>query len=312
MKVLTFYLAFLIIIMTFIPYMLSSCINDEKELLSTSEIKMYDNRTKEILNIGLEDYIVGVVCAEMPASFDDEALKAQAVAARTYTLRKTSGNTHENGADVCNDFSHCQAFVNENEAKSKWQVDFKKNYNKIKNAVYSTSGECLTYNDEYAMTVFHSCSNGLTEKASDVWSSDVPYLVNVESTGDEIKKDYITKNEFKYDEFIQKLEDYLNKSIDKSLPPIGDISYTSGNNVASITLYGNNIKGTDIRGIFGLKSSAFSLEYENDSFIFTVTGNGHGVGMSQYGAESMARDGASYREILAHYYPGTIIYNLNK
>ncbi len=312
MKVFIFYLAFLIMILTFIPYMLSSCLYDESKVTANMEIKMYNHKTDKIAKINLEDYIVGVVCAEMPAGFNAESLKAQSVAARTYTLRKTAGKTHENGADVCTDFAHCQAFIDKSEANAKWENDYNKNYNKIKDAVYSTAGECLKYENEYAMTVFHSCSNGITEKASDVWSKDVPYLLNVESTGDDIKNDYVTENKFTYDEFVDKLEDYLNKKLDIDSPPVGSINYTSGNNISDIVLFDNSIKGTEVRKIFGLKSTAFKLDYDGESFVFSVTGNGHGVGMSQYGAEGMARHGSSYKEILMHYYPGTNIYNLYK
>ncbi len=312
MKVFIFYLAFLIFIIAFVPYFFSSC-NNNRPAPDTMSLDMHNHNTGQSAKIGLEDYIVGVVCAEMPAGFEPEALKAQAVAARTYALRKISSDAkHENGADICTDFTHCQAFVLEDEARNNWGDKFDKYYSKIKAAVYSTAGQCLTYDDSYAMTVFHACSNGVTEKASEVWSSDVPYLQSVKSAGDTLKRDYITTNEFSYDDFISILENHLKKPVNKDENPIGDTELTSGNNVSVICLFGNNIKGTDIRKIFGLKSTAFELEYKDGKFVFSVSGNGHGVGMSQYGAQGMAQKGSTYKEILSHYYPGTALSVLNK
>lgn len=311
MKVVIFYLAFLILVFSFVPFAFVSC-NKGEDNISKTKITMYDKESDKIIDIKLEEYIIGVLSAEMPAEFSTEALKAQAVAARTYALRKINKALPEHkGADLCSDFAHCQAYSNTKKLKTLWKKDYKKYNKKMKKAVAATQGEYLEYDNEFAITVFHSCSNGLTEKASDVWGGEIPYLKCVESKGDYLKKDYQTKSDFSKEEFISRLEGFLKANIDTSGDAIGDIKYTEGQNIEEITLFGNIIKGTDIRSIFSLKSSAFDLEMTDNKFIFTVYGNGHGVGMSQYGAEKMATDGFSYKKILEHYYPGTKLKKLN-
>ena len=215
------------------------------------------------------------------------------------------------GAKLCTDFAHCQAYIDNDKCKSNWGKDYKKNIKKITRAVKSTSGDCLIYNDDFAITVFHSCSNGITEKASDVWGGEIEYLKNVESMEDTTRQGYKSKLEVPKDDFVSKLKEFLNKDIDLSAEPIGDITYTDGKNISMVYFYGTKLKATDIRKIFELKSTAFSVKKEKDNFVFEVLGNGHGVGMSQYGADNMAKSGANYTDILNHYYPGTKLMNLN-
>ncbi|MBO5743501.1 MAG: stage II sporulation protein D [Clostridia bacterium] len=304
MKFISSILAFLIVVYLILPFSLSSCVKTQKENSGTI-ISLYDKNKDEIVKMNIEEYLVNVVSAEMPSSFAIEALKAQTVAARTYALRKINKNLPEHkGADLCTDFSHCQAYSYNSDLKSKWGNSYLKNYKKIKSAVDSTAGQYLAYDNDYAITVFHSCSNGITEKASEVWGGSFPYLVNVDSPGDYLKKDYITKAVFSEKEFENIIKNKFN-NIDFSNEAIGDISYTSGSNVKDIVIFGKKIKGTDIRKMFSLKSSSFSIDKKAQDFVFTVSGNGHGVGMSQYGAEKMARDKQSYKEILSHFYPGT-------
>lgn len=312
LKVFMFYLAFLIIFISFVPYALTSCLTKDNNLIIGDDIAVYDHVSNKTYKMKLENYIVGVVCAEMPASFSVEAIKAQSVAARTYAFYKKKDKATHNGADVCTDFSHCQAFLSEDELKKKWGKGYDTNFKKLQNAVYDTSGEYLVYKSTPAMTVFHSCSNGITEKASDVWSSELPYLTNVKSPGEEMYKNYFSQVRFDYNEFVTILETNLETRIDTNYLPVGDVQKTSGDNILSICLFGNNIKGTDVRKMFSLKSTAFTLDYSDGYFTFNVYGNGHGVGMSQYGAEAMAKNGASYDEILKHYYPGTEFTKLNK
>lgn len=313
MKVWILYLAFLILAIVFIPHFASEYIITDNTLDGDSDIRLYDVSSGKTLTISLEDYIVGVVCAEMPAEFFDEALKAQAVAARTYAVKKIKSSASEHGdAELCTDFSHCQAYVSPEDIHKNWGDNYAKYMNKVKSAVFSTQGEYLVYNNEPAMAVFHACSNGITEKSSDVWGGDVPYLTNVESKGDSEKKDYVSYSRYSRDEFVKILEVELNSKIDITLTPIGNIEYSSGNNVVSIELFGNVLKGTDVRRMFSLKATSFNLEYDDSEFVFEVTGNGHGVGMSQYGANAMCAEGFTYREILNHYYPGTEIRKMNK
>ena len=304
MKVVCFVLAFLLIVFALVPYMLTICDNDKTDS-SDVIISLYNKKKDKIENVGLEKYLVYVVSAEMPSSFSPEALKAQAVAARTYALKKINKNLPEHKkADLCTDFAHCQAYSDDEELKGKWGKSYDANIKKVKQAVEQTKGEYLSYNGDYAITVFHSCSNGFTEKASEVWGGDYSYLKSVESPGDYEKKDYITKNKFTESEFKKIIKDHFPEA-DFSKAAIGDICYTSGSNIKNICVYGQKISGNDMRKIFSLKSSAFSLDMKNNSFVFTVAGNGHGVGMSQYGAEKMAQNGKKYSDILYHYYPGT-------
>jgi len=312
MKVLTLYLAFLIFIIVVIPF--TQC-NKFMNILPDNDynqIELYNHVNSKIEKLNLEDYIIGVVCAEMPAEFSSEALKAQAIAARTYAVRKIHFNSedHQSG-DLCTDHTHCQAYISKDEVKKKWGKNYSKYIEKVSNAVKSTAGEYLAYNGEPIMAVFHSCSNGITEKSSDVWGGDVPYLINVSSEGDIFKKDYITKIKFEYDEFVRILSEHFG-NVDNSDIPVGNIIYSTGGNVLNISLFGVTLSGKDIRTMYSLKSTAFDLEYADNIFTFTVYGSGHGVGMSQYGANSMAENGSNYKTILNHYYPGTVIANMNK
>lgn len=307
MKVLAMYLAVLVLVLVILPYFVTSC-NVSVDNNEGNNISLYNHKENKIENLSLEDYVVMVVCAEMPASFEYEALKAQSVAARTYALKKINSETSEHkGADLCTDHAHCQAYSTSKALKDKWGDDYKENYNKVKNAVYATKGEYVSFNNEVAITVFHSCSNGITEKSSDVWGGEIPYLVNVSSPGDSLKPSYENKVTFTREEFINKLRDAKGEKFDVSKAPIGNIAKSSGGNVLNIELFGNSYTGTEIRSIFNLSSTSFTLTCSENSFVFTVQGSGHGVGMSQYGANAMAGEGKSYKEILSHYYPGTTI-----
>ena len=312
MKVWIVNLAILFLLVVLIPYLFSAYIYKNKSNSEKIKIELYNPEEDKIQVLSLDDYIVGVVCAEMPAEFEIEALKSQAVAARTYAIRKlySKKNDHKKG-DLCTDYRHCQAYATNKMCKDKWGNKYNKYIKKIKEAVQTTSGEYVVYNGEAAMTVFHSCSNGVTEKASDVWSSEVPYLVNVSSEGDYLYKDYESIVSFSNIDFVKILEKHLKHKVNSELPPIGNVTYSTGGNVLTIELFGQNFKGTDIRNIYSLKSTSFELDYVDEKFTFTVYGNGHGVGMSQYGANNMAKNKLSYKDIISHYYPGTEILKMN-
>ncbi len=305
-------LAFLIIIFIILPLILIYIFVDVDR---DDIIDVYNHKTKKVVRMSMDEYLIGVVASEMPANFEKEALKSQAVAARTYALKRTLTKMDEHfGADICTDFSHCQAYMNKNEMKEKWGKNYRELYNKIKSCIRDTNNQCLMYEGEYATAVFHSCSNEKTENASDVWGGEVPYLVSVESPGDVEKKDYITEITFSREEFDKIISD---NSVRNAKPGnenviIGQYEFTQGNNIAYMYLYGEKYTGVEIRKIFSLKSSAFDLVSDDNYITFTVYGNGHGVGMSQYGAQSMAKSGKGYKEILSHYYPGTQIDNMYK
>jgi len=305
-------LAVLILIFIIIPFILVNYIFKNK---NKSTIDVYDAINKKVVSLELNDYLIGVVASEMPAYFYDEALKAQAVAARTYALKRSLINYDEhNGAAVCTDPTHCQAYINKKEMKEKWGENYDELYNKIKKCVEDTDNECLMYNGEYITAVFHSCSNEKTENASDVWGGDIPYLISVDSPGDIDKTDYISKKTLSKQDFDRIISDNDTKTINPSgdVAIIGEKKLTTGNNIEYIYLYGEKYTGVEVRNIFSLKSSAFNLVYDDNCFTFTVDGNGHGVGMSQYGAQGMAKSGKKYSEILSHYYPGAEISNMYK
>lgn len=263
---------------------------------------------EEIFELPLEEYLLGVVAAEMPASFEPEALKAQAVAARTYTLYCAAAEKHGE-AQVCTDFGCCQAWKSEARMRQDWGDSFDANYQKILSAVYSTAGEHLTYEDKPIFSAFHSSSAGQTEACGAIWS-DVPYLVSVESPeSEENVPGYISSVEISPLDFRDTLLHACPQADFSGSENtwIGRVNPEKSGRVDSIELGGVLYSGTRLRELFSLRSTAFTLEYTGESFLFTVSGFGHGVGMSQYGAKLMASEGSDYTAILAHYYPGTTL-----
>ena len=259
----------------------------------------------EVCEVELQDYLIGVVAAEMPADFESEALKAQAVAARTYALYCACSGRHEE-ADVCTDFACCQAWKSREDMESGWGDGFEENYEKIRSAVEETAGEYLCYEGQAVFAAFHSSSAGATEDCGAIWNA-LPYLVSVSSPEtEESVPGYVSCLEQSPLDFRDTLL-YAHPEADFSGPEdgwIGEIRLDDSGRVACAVLGGVEFSGTELRELFSLRSTAFTLDYDG-RFRFTVTGFGHGVGMSQYGANVMASQGADYRTILAHYYPGT-------
>lgn len=265
--------------------------------ISSQIIYMTRSSTKDIVELDLEEYLKGVVFAEMPSSFSLEALKAQAVAARTYTLKKLSNETH-----ICDNPSHCQAWKDPSESAD---------YEKISQAVLETRSEGITYLGEPIEAFFHSSSGGKTENSENVWSAAKPYLISVNSPGEEkIMSTFYSEKEVTYEDVMNKINTYKNKKVittNNLKNKIKILSKTEGNRVKEIKFQNTTLTGTEIRNIFDLRSANFDIELKNKSIIFNVSGYGHGVGMSQWGAEVMARNGSNYKEILYHYYPGTLV-----
>lgn len=262
----------------------------------------------EITETDTEDYIFHVVTAEMPAAFNDEALKAQAVAARSYAMWCVSASKHGE-AEVCTDSGCCQAWQSDDAMKEKWGADYELYSKKIQSAVNATAGEYLSYDGQAVFAAFHSSSAGKTEASRAVWS-ELPYLVSVSSPETEANvPNYISVVECETLDFRDSiLHDYPNA--DMTGEPenwIRETNYDASGRVQSVNIGGVEIPGTAIRTLFSLRSTAFETEYRDAVFRFTVTGYGHGVGMSQYGANVMAQNGSDYREILLHYYPGVEI-----
>ena len=272
-------------------------------------IKVYFHQEGKVKTMNTEDYLCGVVAGEMPASFETEALKAQAVAARSYTYYKAENpSTDHPEATVCTDFNHCKAYKTEAELKQMWGEDNDKYTEKIRNAVYDTKGEVITYDGEVALAVFHSQSGGgKTENSADVWGGDVPYLISVESHGEESAPNFYSEACFSFEEFKNSLLSVEPEAVINSSSDIGIPEVSEGGSVKRITIGGKEFSGKDIRSLFKLRSSCFKIKADENYVTFEVTGYGHGVGMSQYGANTMAKEGYGYIDILKHYYSGVEI-----
>ncbi len=264
-----------------------------------------------VLEMDLGTYLVGVVRAEMPASFELEALKAQAVAARTYTLYKLrSGGNHGEDADICTDHTCCQAYLDREAARAGWGEQADAYEARVEAAVRETDGETILYGGVPILAVFHSSSPGLTRAAGEVWVNDLPYLQAVDSpeAGERIPN-YYSRVEFTAEELKAKLqaafpEAELSGGMEHWLSgPAAD----SAGNVDTVSVGGVSAKGTQVRAALGLRSACFTWEVQEGKMVFFVTGYGHGVGLSQYGAGAMAAAGADYREILTHYYTGVTV-----
>lgn len=250
-----------------------------------------------VVNMELEQYIVCVVLREMPAYFETEALKAQAVVARTYTLRADEKRSKHPDAAVCTSPSCCQGFCTEEEFLSSGGT--REELDKVRAAVEATQGTVIVYAGQLIEAVYFSCSGGMTEDAVAVWGSDVPYLKATHSPGEESANHFTDTVTIPLEAFYQKLG--LRKDMVFSL---GSMSYTPGGGVERISICGKEFTGTQLRGLLQLRSTVFTLTVAGDKVIITTKGYGHRVGMSQYGAEAMAVQGKTYAEILAHYYTG--------
>ena len=272
-------------------------------------LRVLDGET--VLEMDLGEYLLGVVRAEMPASFQPEALKAQTVAARTYTLYKLqTGGNHGDTADICTDHTCCQAYIGEERARANWGADADAYEKKVEEAVSSTDGEVILYGGEPILAVFHSSSAGLTRAAGEVWLNDLPYLQAVSSPeAAESIPNYYSRVEFSAEELRQKLRAaFPEADLDCGLGEIlQDARRDTAGSISTVSVGGVTVKGSALRGALGLRSACFTWEVQEGKLVFFVTGYGHGVGMSQYGANAMAAAGADYREILTHYYTGVTV-----
>lgn len=265
--------------------------------------------------LALEDYVAGAVAAEMPASFPAEALKAQAVAARTYAVYKQSLGQDEAHPDavLCDDYTHCAAFVDlDSGAQALWGSRADEWSGAVRAAAADTAGVIVTYGGQPIAAVFHAAAAQQTEAAVSVWGTDIPYLSSVESDGDEACPDYDASVTFGAEEFRQIL---LRRSPDINLTGLPetwftDIQSSEAGGVTSCRIGGESFAGTEVRALLGLNSTHFTVSTTDTSITFHTEGYGHGVGMSQYGARRMAEEGAGYADILLHYYSGAALSNL--
>jgi stage II sporulation protein D len=278
--------------------------------LSDEEILFVCLIDGEQREMSMDDYLVGMLAGEMPASFAEEALKAQAVAGRSYTLyRLAHQNPAHPDAAVCDDSHCCAAWKDEQSLRQLWSSSYNTYMEKIRAAVRDTDGQYLSFDNEPIQAVFHSSSAGYTEDSAAIWAP-IPYLVSVSSPETEAEvPNYITTVEVTAADFRAGIL-ALQSSASLDGPPeawLGEVKRDASGRVETMTVGGVQISGTALRSAFSLRSTCFQLEYTQEHFLFTVTGYGHGVGMSQFGANVMAKDGADYREILAHYYPGAVL-----
>ena len=266
----------------------------------------------QLRQMDMGTYLLGVVRAEMPASFEEEALKAQAVAARTYTLYKrlNGGSPNHPEADACDDITCCQAYKTYEEAAQGWGADAEAYEAKVRQAVEATDGQCVLYEGAPVLAVFHSSSVGTTQDASAVWSGSLPYLRSVETPeSDETVPNYRSTAVFHASELKAALQDALPEA-DLSQSPSNwftNIQQQPGGTVTSLAVGGVEVAGNRLRTILDLRSACFTIAFDGDTVTFSVAGYGHGVGMSQYGANVLAADGMGYQDILEWYYTGAVV-----
>ena len=277
-------------------------------------IKLLHKKTNEVEEVEIDKYLCNVVAAEMPVDFEKEALKAQAIVARTYTIYKINNRKHDN-ADICDDSTCCQAWVDKEERFKRWESDVENKWNKIEQCVDETKGKIITYQNQPINSFFHSNSGGKTELPTDVWggNSSIPYLQVVETAGEEGYKQYSSEVEITNQELLDKLKQkYSDIQIDFSnAEDIKILEYTSSGRVKTIKFGNHNLSGTEVRSLLSLKSTNFEIEKQEEKIKFIVKGYGHGVGMSQTGADSMAKSGSTAEEIIKHFYTGVELTDVN-
>lgn len=284
-------------------------INTEKPSLDLDaqykKINLLHNNSNVVETLELEDYLINVVAAEMPVEYEEEALKAQATVARTYTLYQIeNGHKHDN-ADICDSSTCCQAWISKENRYEKWGENQDEKWNKITNAVYSTAGEIITYDGKAIDAFFHSNSGGTTEIPINVWGgSDFPYLQVVETNGEDEYSQYYSEKEYTKDEIENKMKEFYNDFLidwnEENCIKI--LEYTESSRIKTLKIGNKNISGVEARKIFELKSSNFTYEISDNTVKFKVIGYGHGVGLSQTGSNTLAKEGKDYKEIIEHFF----------
>ena len=292
--------------MIFIPFFIVIIYNrNYKEIelnyINTRYIRVKRMRNNEIERIPLEEYIVGVLAGEMPISFDDEALKAQAVASRSYAMKRMEYNKDKE-YDVVDSVMN-QVYLDNNYLKEAWGNSYVRNINKLRKAVNATIDEYLEYDDKVVDAMFFSTSNGYTEDSINIFGFDCDYLRSVESPWDkEVSSAYLTTKIMNLTEFYRTLNIPYSKNLNIEIE-----KRSRTNRILLLKINDYEFKGTEIYSKLGLRSTDFTIELAGDTVNITTKGYGHGVGMSQYGALGMAKEGYTYEQILKHYYQGTNI-----
>lgn len=321
MKEIIFYFVFVIVLIFTMPIVFTNKF-ETKEVVSQNIIeekfdygdyniiKLLHVENGSVEELELDTYLFGVVASEMPANFEIEALKAQAIVARTYTIYQIKNNKKHENADICDSSSCCQAWISKENRFARWDANLQDEYwNKITRAVMETKGKLILYNQEPINAFFHSNSGGKTELAINVWGGNLPYLQAVETSGEDAYTSYNSEIEISKDELIKiMLEKYSEFRIDFAQNNcIEIIEYTEGGRVQKIKIGNKEISGVECRQIFGLKSAKFNFEILEDKIKFFVTGYGHGVGLSQCGSDALAKQGMNCEDIIKYYYKDVVI-----
>lgn len=320
MKKIFLYIIFVIILIIAMPIIFTNQFEKTEEVSSNNaieeikekfdygkfnKIKLLHSETGRVEELDLDTYLYGVVASEMPADFDIEALKAQAVVARTYTVYQIKNGSKHEGADICDNSTCCQAWISKENRFARWEENKREEYwNKIVKAVDDTKGKFILYEKEPINALFHSNSGGKTELSINVWGGDFPYFQCVETSGEEAYSSYSSEVEISKDELVQKMiTNYPNFNIDYSKDDcIKIIELTDSNRVKKIKIGNIELSGIDVRKIFELKSSKFDFQILEKSIKFFCLGYGHGVGLSQCGSDILAKQGKTYDEIIKYYY----------
>ena len=278
-------------------------------------IKLLHKDTDKVEEVKLDEYIANVVSAEMPVDYELEALKAQAVVARTYTIYKITTSKKHDTADICDKSTCCQAWISKEDRFKRWDEDKRiSNWNKIMQAVNDTAGKIISYEGKPINAFFHSNSGGKTEVPFYVWGgTGYPYLQVVETSGEDNYSQYSSKAKFTKEEFIEKIKkEYEDFKIDfKEENCIEIIERDESNRVATVKIGNLNLSGVETRTLLGLRSANFTIEISEKEILFKVIGYGHGVGMSQTGADALAKQGKNYEDIIKHFYTGVKIIEMN-
>lgn len=277
--------------------------------------RVFQTSTGQVADVGAVDYICGVVAAEVPVTYHEEALKAQAVAAFTYAcharennLKNPQKNSAIGGADLSDDSNTFEAYLSEAAARVKWGGNFDSRWNRIRSAVEQVAGQVIVWQGKPIDAVFFSASAGRTEDAADVWGESVPYLKSVDSSFDKNAPDYQSRRQLSKDDFAGRVKAKYPAAVFGSDPSkwVASVTRSQAGGIKQAKLCGTEVSGETMRVLFGLRSTNFTVSYQNGTFTFDVKGNGHGVGMSQYGAEYLAAHGKTWKQILTYYYTGVL------
>lgn len=290
-----------------IPQEEEKVVMQESESSSPVSVAVMRHQSNEVKEIPLEDYVIGVVAAEMGADFEMEALKAQGIAARTYIVNHLLTKANQENVSV-SDTTSDQVYKDEEELRKAWGSNYHEKLKKLTDAVYATEGKIITYQNAPIFPAYFSTSNGFTENSEDYWGNELPYLRSVKSEWDEVSPKFLDQRTFTTEEVAQKLNVGLPKGAAISL----EIIRTQSERVSELKIADHSFTGREIREKLDLQSSDFEIEQNNGHLIFTTRGFGHGIGMSQYGANGMAKEGKEYQDIIKYYYQDVEISTLTE